>query len=111
MVVQASEIGDLALRTWVSSVLAGTVAPAVVATSLRDTRSGSERSDLAFYAELAAAQDPVMSFPAPTELPRVSSRPASRRAERLARGRVDDIAFTSSFTAINPTMRSRWSAC
>ena len=111
MVVQASEIGDLALRTWVSSVLATTVAPAVVATSLRDPRSGSERSDLAFYAELAAAQDPVKSFPAPTELPRVSSRPASQRAERLARGRVDNISFTSSFTAINPAMRNRWSAC
>ena len=111
VVVQASAIGDLALRTWVSSVLATTVAPAVVAGSLRDTRPGSERSDLAFYAELAAAQDPVKSFPAPTELPRVSSRPDSQRAERLARGRVDDIAFASSFTAINPAMRSRWSAC
>ena len=110
MVVQASEIGDLALRTWVSSVLATTVAPSVVATSLRDPRSGAERSDLAFYAELAAARDPVKSFPAPTELPRVSSRPASQRAERLARGRVDDISFTSSFTAINPAMRNRWSA-
>ena len=110
MVVDASAIGDLALRTWVSSVLASSVAPAVVATSLRDTRSGSERSDLGFYAELAAAQDPVKSFPAPTELPRVSSRPASQRAERLARGRVDNIAFASSFTAINPAMRSRWSA-
>jgi pimeloyl-ACP methyl ester carboxylesterase len=110
VVVQASAIGDLALRTWVSSVLATTVAPAVVATSLRDTRSGPERRDLAFYAELAAAQDPVKSFPAPTELPRVSSRPASQRAERLARGRVDNIAFASSFTAINPAMRSRWSA-
>ena len=110
MVVQASEIGDLALRTGVSSVLASTVAPAVVATSLRDSRSGAERSDLAFYAELAAERDPVKSFPAPTELPRVSSRPASPRAERLAGGTVDNIAFTSSFTAINPAMRSRWSA-
>ena len=110
MVVDASAIGDVALRTWVSSVLASTVAPAVVATSLRDGRSGSERSDLAFYAELAAARDPVKSFPAPTELPRVSSRPASPRAERLARGTVDNIAFTSSFTAINPAMRSRWNA-
>jgi hypothetical protein len=110
IVVDASAIGDVALRTWVSSVLASTVAPAVVATSLRDSRSGSERSDLAFYAELAAAQDPVRSFPAPTELPRVSSRPASPRAERLARGTVDNIAFARSFTAINPEMRSRWSA-
>ena len=82
-----------------------TAAPAVVATSLRQTKSSSERSNLNFYAELAAEHDPAKSFPAPTELPRVSSRPAGRLAKWIARGTVDNIAFPSSFTAINPAMR------
>ncbi|OMC49687.1 peptidase [Mycobacterium sp. IS-2888] len=109
MVVEASAVGDLALRTWVSSVLATTVAPVVLATSVRQAAS-TERDNLNFYAELAAEHDPVVSFPAPTDLPRVSSRPASRLAEWIARGTVDNIAFPSSFTAINPAMRRQWSA-
>jgi len=110
MVVEASAIGDLALRTWVSSVLATTVAPVVLATSVRQSRFTTERDNLDFYAELAAEHDPVKSFPPPTELPQVSSRPASRLAEWIARGTVDNIAFASSFTAINPAMRKQWSA-
>ena len=109
MVVEASAIGDLALRTWVASVLATTVAPVVIATNLRQA-GGAERSNLNFYAELAAERDPAKSFPAPTDLPQVSSRPAGRRAERLARGTVDNISFRSGFTAVNPAMRGRWSA-
>jgi alpha/beta hydrolase fold len=107
MVVEASAIGDLALRTWVASVLSTTVTPAVIATSVR---SGSERGNLRFYAELAAERDPAKSFPAPTEMPRVSSRPANRLARSMARGTVDNISFPSSFRAINPAMRARWSA-
>jgi hypothetical protein len=109
MVVEASAIGDLALRTWVASVLATTVAPVVLATSVRQ-RSGTERSKLNFYAELAAEHDPGKSFPAPIELPQVWSRPANRLAEWIARGMVDNIAFASSFTAINPAMRKQWSS-
>jgi alpha/beta hydrolase fold len=107
MVVEASAIGDLALRTWVASVLSTTVTPAVIATS---ARSGGERGNLRFYAELAAERDPAKSFPAPTALPRVSSRPANRLARSMARGTVDNISFPSSFRAINPAMRARWSA-
>ncbi len=108
-VVDASAAGDLALRTSVASVIAAAVAPVVLATNVRRT-NGSERDDLAFYADLAAEHDPVKSFPAPTELPRVSSRPAGRLAERLARSAVEDISFRSSFTAVNPALRRRWSA-
>ncbi|BBZ49863.1 alpha/beta hydrolase family protein [Mycobacterium heidelbergense] len=107
LVVEAAALSDLALRTAVASVLSTTVAPAVIAAS---ARSGSERGTLRFYAELGAERDPAKSFPAPTELPRVSSRPASRIAERIARGTVDNISFPSSFRAINPAMRERWSA-
>ena len=68
VVVDVSAIGDLALRTAAASVLSTTVAPAVVANAMR--HPGGERSNLGFYAELAAEQDPAKSFPAPTELPR-----------------------------------------
>ena len=110
MVVDASAIGDLALRTWAASVLATTVTPAVIASLVQEHDTGRERSNLRFYAELAAERDPVKSFPAPTELPRVWSRPANPIAEWMARGTVDNIAFASSFTAISPAMRKRWSA-
>jgi pimeloyl-ACP methyl ester carboxylesterase len=110
MVVEASAIGDLALRTWAASLLATTVTPVVVANSVRHTRSGTERSNLNFYAELASERDPAKSFPAPTQLPQVWSRPANPLAAWIARGTVDNIAFASSFTAINPAMRKPWSA-
>lgn len=110
MVVEASALGDLALRTWVSSLLSATVAPFVVAAALRQPDSSSERANLNFYAELAAAGDPATSFPPPSALPRVTSRRASPLTEWAARGTVDNIAFPSSFTAINPAMRPRWSA-
>jgi pimeloyl-ACP methyl ester carboxylesterase len=110
MVVEASAIGDLALRTWVSSLLATTAAPAVVANALRRSASATERGNLKFYAELGAAGDPATSFPPPTELPQVSSRRASPLAQWIARGTVDNIAFPSSFTAINPAMRTQWSS-
>ncbi|WP_158018884.1 alpha/beta hydrolase [Mycobacterium basiliense] len=109
IVVDASAVSDIALRTAVSSALSTTVAPAVVATALCRVDSGSERSNLMFYAELGAEHDPAKSFPAPTELPHVSSRPASPLAEWIAHGTVDNIAFASSFRAINPGMRKRWS--
>ncbi|GAB1816009.1 alpha/beta fold hydrolase [Mycobacterium sp. MUNTM1] len=108
MVVEASALGDLALRTWVASLLTTTVAPFVVAGTLRQSHSATERGNLDFYAELGAAQDPTRSFPPPTELPRVTSRRASPLAEWIAHGTVDNIAFPSSFTAINPAMRTRW---
>jgi Serine aminopeptidase, S33 len=108
VVVDLSAIGDLASRTVAASALATTVAPAVVAHAMR--HPGAERSNLAFYAELAAAHDVAKSFPAPTELPDVRSRPASLLAEWLANGTVDNITFRSSFTAVNPAMRKQWSA-
>ncbi|OBI97714.1 peptidase [Mycobacterium alsense] len=107
MVVEAAAISDLALRTAVASVLTTTVTPAVIANSVR---SGSERDSLRFYADLGAERDPAKSFPQPTEPPEVSSRPANRLAEWIAHGTVDNISFPSSFRAINPALRTRWSA-
>jgi dienelactone hydrolase len=110
MIVDASAVSDIALRTSVASLLASTVAPFVVATAVRRANAGSERSNLAFYAELAAEHDAAKSFPAPTELPRVSSRRANPLAEWIAHGTVDNIAFASSFRPVNPTMREQWQA-
>lgn len=107
-VVDVSAIGDLALRTAASSLLSTTVAPSVLANALR--HPGGERRNLAFYAELAAERDVATSFPAPTELPRVESRPASPLAEWIANGTVHNISFRSSFTAVNPAMRKQWNA-
>lgn len=109
-VVEASAVGDVALRTAASSLLSATVAPAVVANVLRRRAAGTERDALKFYAELAAEHDPEISFPAPTQLPRVVSRRASTLAEWVVHGTVDNISFASSFSAINPTMRELWSS-
>ena len=57
MVVEASAIGDLALRTWVSSLLTTTVTPFVVANSLRQSQAATERGNLAFYAELGRSEE------------------------------------------------------
>lgn len=110
MVIEGSAIGDLALRTGVSSLLAATVTPAVLAASLRHSEARAERANLNFYAELAAQRDPAKAFPAPTKSPRVRSRPASPLTEWVAGGTVQNIAFESSFTAVNPAMRGQWAA-
>ncbi|MCV6965008.1 alpha/beta fold hydrolase [Mycobacterium intermedium] len=107
-VVEASALGDVALRTAASSLLSVTVAPAVVVNTLRRRNSVSERSSLDFYAELATERDPTKSFPAPTQPPRVVSRRASALAEWVVHGTVDNISFESSFRAMNPTMRKQW---
>lgn len=109
-VVEASALGDVALRTAASSLLSVTVAPAVVVNTLRRRASESERNSLNFYAELAAERDATKSFPAPTQPPRVVSRRASALAEWVVHGTVDNISFASSYRAMNPTMREQWSA-
>jgi len=60
-----------------------------------------------FYAELATAHGPAVSFPAPTSVPRISSRPANPIAEWMANGRVHNIRFNSSFEAVNPALRDQ----
>ena len=52
-------------------------------------------------------KDRELSFPAPTEVPRISSRPANPVAEWMANGRVHNIRFNSSFEAVNPALRDR----
>ncbi|MEW5812087.1 MAG: alpha/beta fold hydrolase [Actinomycetota bacterium] len=106
LIVDSSAVADLALRTSIASLLSVTMTPSVLG-ALRRSRSAAEQDHLEFYADLAAAQDPAIAFPAPTSPPRVSSRPANPVAEWVARGNVSNIRFTSSFTAVNPALREQ----
>ena len=76
--------------------------------ALRRSESRAERDHLRFYAELASAKDPELSFPAPMEQPRISSRPANPVAEWMAKGPVRNIRFNSGFEAVNPALREQW---
>jgi pimeloyl-ACP methyl ester carboxylesterase len=108
LTVDASAIADLGLRTFVASIIGAAMIPPIAATLLRRSSTRREHDNLRFYAELAAAKDPTLSFPAPTETPRVYSRPANPVAEWIANGRVHNIKFDSSFEAINPALRDQW---
>ena len=110
LIVDASAAADIGLRTFVASIVAAAMLPPIAAELIRHSGSVRERDRMRFYAELAAEHDPVKSFPAPTEPPRVYSRPANPLAEWIAHGRVHNIRFDSSFEAINPAMRDRWRA-
>jgi pimeloyl-ACP methyl ester carboxylesterase len=107
LIVDSSALADVALRTGIASLLSAAMVPGVLGTALRRSESRAERDSLRFYAELASAQDPALSFPAPTDAPRISSRPASPIAEWMAKGQVHNIRFNSSFLAVNPALRDQ----
>lgn len=107
-IVEASAVSDLGMRTAVATMLAAVMVPPVLATTVRRSEIRRERENLRFYAELAAERDPAKSFPAPAALPRVSSRPANLVAQRIVHGTVENIAFASSFEAVNPALRTQW---
>ena len=109
-------MADIALRTAIASLLSATMVPTVLTTALRRSQSRAEHDHLRFYAELASAQDPALSFPAPTSEPRIASRPANPIAEwiaagtsapRVSGGSVHNIRFESSFEAVNPALREQ----
>jgi pimeloyl-ACP methyl ester carboxylesterase len=110
IIVDTSAVADIGLRTAIASLVGVTMLPQVAASALRRAESHRERDNLRFYAELATERDAVKSFPAPTALPRISSRLANPVAERIAHGNVDNIRFKSSFEAVNPAMRAHWRA-
>ena len=107
LIVDSSAVADIALRTAIASLIGAAMLPNVMIAALGRSLSRTERDHLRFYAELAAAQDPQLSFPTPTEAPRISSRPANPVAEWMARGRVHNIRFNSSFEAVNPALRDQ----
>src|SRR5690349_11688926 len=107
LIVDSSAVADLGLRTALASVVGAAMLPQVALAALTGSRAKEQHDALRFYAELGAAKDPMLSFPAPTERPRVSSRPANPVAEWIANGHVHNIRFNSSFHAVNPAMRER----
>lgn len=107
LIVDSSAVADLGLRTALASVVGAAMLPQVALAALDRREVAAQRHALQFYAELGAVKDAGLSFPAPTEVPRVSSRPANPVAEWMANGRVHNIRFASSFQAVNPAMRDR----
>jgi len=107
LIVDSSAVADLGLRTALASVVRAAMLPQVAAAALNRSGALQQRDALEFYAELAAKKDRELSFPAPTEVPRISSRPANPVAEWMANGRVHNIRFNSSFEAVNPALRDR----
>ncbi|MCW2686348.1 MAG: hypothetical protein JWR37_1238 [Mycobacterium sp.] len=108
MIVDSSALADIGLRTAIASLVGGAMLVPVARAALRPSESRGERNALGYYAELASRHDPAVSFPAPTAVPRISSRPANPVAEWIAHGHVHNIRFASSFEAVNPAMRDKW---
>jgi pimeloyl-ACP methyl ester carboxylesterase len=109
LIVDASAVADLGLRTAIASLVGAAMVPQVTMALLDRSGAAAQRDALRFYAELGAMKDPTLSFPAPTQVPRVSSRPANPIAEWIANGRVHNIRFNSSFQAVNPAAKDRCS--
>ena len=65
LIVDSSAVADLGLRTAIASLIAPTMLPTVRRRRCGGLESRAERGALRFYAELAAAKDPALSFPAP----------------------------------------------
>lgn len=107
LIVDSSAVADLGLRTALASLVGAAMLPKVAESLLHPSGAGGENDAMRFYAELAATKDPRITFPKPTEPPRVASRVAGPVAELVAHGRVDNISFRSSFEAINPAQRER----
>jgi pimeloyl-ACP methyl ester carboxylesterase len=108
LIVDSSAVADIGLRTAIASLVGATMLPTVANAIVRRSDLQRERSNLEFYAELAARHDPAASFPAPTSLPTVSARPANPLAQYVAHGDVQNIRFQSSFEPVNPQMRKQW---
>lgn len=106
-VVDASAVADLALRTAIASIVGTAMLPRLAEAALRPNRIHDEDAALDFYIERAAQRNPLLSFPAPTAPPRVSTRPAGAVASWVAHGSVYNIEFPSSFRAVNPALREQ----
>jgi pimeloyl-ACP methyl ester carboxylesterase len=107
-IVDSSAVADIGLRTAIASLVGAAMLPPVLSGLMHRGELDRERTNLAFYADLAAQQDPTLSFPAPTVAPRVSSRRANPVANRIGHGNVEHLTFDSSFEPVNPAMRGLW---
>ncbi|WP_099024781.1 alpha/beta hydrolase family protein [Mycolicibacterium palauense] len=107
-IVDASVVADIGLRTAIASLVGAAMLPPVLTGIFRGRDLHRERTNLAFYADLASERNADRSFPAPTVPPRVATRPADPLATWIAKGSVEHISFSSSFRPVNPGMRGLW---
>ena len=103
-IVHSSAAADVVLRTAAASL----VASAFVPVALNPWAARRERRHLQFYAELAREHDPALSFPRPTQAPRVARRKANAIARNFADGAAEILSFDSEFQPINPALRPAW---
>ncbi|APE17126.1 alpha/beta hydrolase [Mycobacterium sp. WY10] len=108
LTVDTSAVADIGLRTAIASLVGVSMLPTVAKSIVRRSDLHRERSNLEFYAELAARRDPAASFPAPTDVPTITTRPANPIAQYIAHGNVQNMRFESSFEPVNPDMRKQW---
>ena len=109
-IVDSSAIADIGLRTAIASLVGVSMLPTVAAGIIRGSDMKRERKNLEFYAELASHHDPALSFPAPTRVPEVSSRPANPIAEWIAHGQRAQHPVQEQLRAVNPRLREQCEA-
>jgi hypothetical protein len=98
LILNASIVSDIALRTVLGSVMSA----AVLTGALR-----AQRDTDRFYAELAGTQDPALVFTAP---PEVKINATSRRGPDAPGIHVDVLSFQSPYVALNPAVREQYAA-
>jgi pimeloyl-ACP methyl ester carboxylesterase len=108
VIVDSSAIFDLGLRTAIASLIGAAVLPTVATGAIGRSSSRRERAGLEFYGALAQNHDPDLSFPAPTEIPKVQTRQANPIAEYIAHGNVHNVSFPSTFRTVDPAAQPLW---
>jgi pimeloyl-ACP methyl ester carboxylesterase len=109
-IVDSSAVIDLGLRTAIASLIGVAVLPTVATGAIGRSSSRRERAGLEFYAALAQNHDPELSFPAPTDVPKVRARLANPIAEYIAHGNVHNISFPSTFRTVDPAAQPLWNS-
>jgi hypothetical protein len=104
LILEASAISDIGLRTMATGLVTASMVPFLTAPgSLR-----TERNELGFYRELAARRDPALSFPRPKTAVEVKAARVVPLSFRPIDGRVELLRFASPFVAVNPSQRERY---
>lgn len=99
--LEASILGDVALRTALATVLGGAVAGSALRADRRE-----ERRRMEFYAQLAENADPEVVFRAPPARVKVSA--SAGRDLGLPGGRIELLSFRTPYRAVNPLVRGEY---
>ena len=106
VVVDASAVADVGLRTLAASMVTASMVPLALSRS----RLRAERAALEHYGDLADAADATRSFPAPEGPHEVRARAVRALPLRGQQGSVELLSFESRFRAVNPAMRETYAA-